>query len=72
MNSKIKIRIYCTVISEVSTKYDTTREFINERLNELCSEHEISAEEVHLYIFLPFIEVSCDIFEVFYSSVSYN
>ena len=50
MNSKIKMRIYCTVIIEVSTKYATTREFINKRLNELCSEHGISAEEVRLYI----------------------
>ena len=30
---------------------DTAREFINKRLNELCSEHGISAEEVRLYIF---------------------
>ena len=50
MNSKIKMRIYCTVINEVSTKYATTREFINKRLNELCSEQGISAEEVRLYI----------------------
>ena len=51
MNSKIKMIIYCTIINEVSTKCDTTREFINKRLNELCSEHGISAEEVRLYIF---------------------
>ena len=30
---------------------DTAREFINKRLNELCSEHGISAEEVRLHIF---------------------
>ena len=29
-----------------------TREFIKKRLNELCSEHGISAEEVRLYIFM--------------------
>ena len=44
------MRIYYTVINEVSTKYETTREFINKRLDELCSEHGISAEEVRLYI----------------------
>ena len=38
------MRTYCTVINEVSAKYDTTRDFINKRLNELCSEHGISAE----------------------------
>ena len=51
MNSKIKMRIYCTVINEVSTKYATTQEFINKKSNELCSEHGISAEEVRVYIF---------------------
>ena len=66
------MRIYCTVINEVSRKYDTTRDFINKRLNELCSEHGISAEEVRLYYFLPFIEVSCYMLEIFYSSVSYQ
>ena len=44
------MRIYYTVINGVSTKYETTREFINKRLDELCSEHGISAEEVRLYI----------------------
>ena len=46
------MRIYGTVINEVPTKYETTRAFINKRLNELCSEHRISAEEVSLYIFM--------------------
>ena len=44
--------IYCTVINGVSTKYETAREFINKRLNELCSEHGISAEEVRLHILM--------------------
>ena len=46
------MRIYCTVINDVCTKYETTREFINKRLNELCSEHGMSAEEVRLCIFM--------------------
>ena len=52
MNLIIKLRIYRTVINDVSTKYETTREFINKRLNELCSEHGMSGEEVRLYIFM--------------------
>ena len=44
--------VYRTVIGEVLIKYENTREFINSRLNELCSEHGISAEEVRLYIFM--------------------
>ena len=51
------MRIYCAVINEVSTKYATTREFINKRLNEICSEHRISAEEVCLYIFYVFYSI---------------
>ena len=49
MNSKTKIRIYRTVINEVSKEYENTREFINNKINVLCSEQEISAEEVRLY-----------------------
>ena len=45
------MRIYYTVINEVSAKYDTTRDFIIKKLNELGSKHGISAEEVCLYIF---------------------
>ena len=52
MNSKTKIRIYRTVINEVSREYENTREFIHNKLNEICSEHGISAEEVRLYIFM--------------------
>ena len=52
MNSKIKIRIYQTVINEVSRVYEDTIDFINKRLNELCSEHGMSAEEICLYIFI--------------------
>ena len=51
MNSKRKIRIYRIVINEVSREYGNTKEFIHNKLNELCSEHVISAEEVCLYIF---------------------
>ena len=52
MNSKTKIRIYRTVIKEVPREYENTREFIHNKLNELCLEHGISAEEVRLYIFM--------------------
>ena len=44
--------VYRAVINEVSAKYQDTREFINKKLNGLCSEHGISAEEVRLYIFM--------------------
>ena len=44
--------VYRPVIDEVLIKYENTREFINSRLYELCSEHGIPAEEVGLYIFM--------------------
>ena len=44
--------VYHTVIDEVSVKYEITRKFIKKRLNELCLEHGISADEVYLYIFM--------------------
>ena len=52
MNLKTKLMVYHTVIDEVFVKYETTKEFIKKRLNELCLEHEISADEVYLYIFM--------------------
>ena len=44
MNLKTKLMVYHTGIDEVSVKYETTREFTKERLNELCLEHGISAD----------------------------
>ena len=52
MNLKTKLMVYQTVIDEVSVKYETTREFIKKRLNELCFEYGISADEVYFYIFM--------------------
>ena len=50
MNLKTKIKIYRKVIDEVSKEYEGAGEFIRNKINELCSEHGISTEEVHLYI----------------------
>ena len=52
MNLKTKLMVYHTLIDEVSVKYENTREFIKKRLNELCLEHGISADEVYLYVFM--------------------
>ena len=52
MNFKTKLMVYHTVIDEVSAKYEATREFIKKKLNEQCSEHGISVDEVYLYIFM--------------------
>ena len=52
MNSKTKIKIYRRVIDEVSKEYEGASEFVRNKINELCSEHGISTEEVRLYIFM--------------------
>ena len=39
-------------MEEVCKEYKKTREFIRDKINELCSEYQISADEVSLYIFM--------------------
>ena len=48
MNSKTKI--YCIVVEEVSKEYEGATGLIRNKINKLCSEHGISAEEVRLYV----------------------
>ena len=52
INTKTKIKIYCIVTEDVCKEYENTREFIHNKINELCSEHGISADEVSLYTFM--------------------
>ena len=46
MNTNIKLHTYHTVIEDVFKEYVTGNEFIRNKLNELCSEHDMSSEEV--------------------------
>ena len=50
MNSKTKMKIYRIVIEEVTKEYEGAGKFICNKINELCSEHGISTEEIRLYI----------------------
>ena len=52
MDSKTKIKIYKKVIEKICQNYEVAREFISNKITELCSEERISTEEVRLYIFL--------------------
>ena len=52
MNLKTKINIYKKTTDDVTTEYEGSGEFILNKINELCSEYGISAEEVRLYIFM--------------------
>ena len=51
MNAKSKIRTYKKIIEEVCREYDDAKEFITNKVKELCSQEGISTEDVHLYIF---------------------
>ena len=51
MYSKTRIEIYKKVTEEVCERLEGAREFINDKVNELCFQEGISLEEVHLYIF---------------------
>ena len=51
MNAKSKIRICKKIIEEVYTEYNGAKEFITNKVKELCSQEGISTEEVRLYIF---------------------
>ena len=47
MKLKTQIKIYQKLVSELGEKYEGAEDFINSRIKDLCSEHEILEEEVH-------------------------
>ena len=51
MNAKSKIRIYKKIIEEVCREYDGAREFITNKVKELCSQEGIYTKEDDLYVF---------------------
>ena len=51
MNAKSKIRIYKKIIEEICREYDSAKESVTNKFQELCSQEGISTEEVHLHIF---------------------
>ena len=40
--NNLKIKIYKTVLKEVSDKYDGTEEFINQKIEEMCCQDILS------------------------------
>ena len=51
--NNIKIKVYKRVPKEVSRKYDGAEDFINSRIQEICSQEKLSAEKViYLLCFL--------------------
>ena len=50
MKLKTQIKIFQKLMSELGGKYDSAKDFINNRVKELRLEHGILEEEVRLYI----------------------
>ena len=51
MNS-LKTKVYKRVLKEVSEKLEGAEDFINRRIDEMCSQEKLSAEEVIIFCFL--------------------
>ena len=50
MNSKNKNKIYKKIIEEVCNKYDSAKEFVNNRIKELCFQEGILINDVHKWL----------------------
>ena len=48
--NNFKIKIYKTVLKEVSEKYDGDEDFVNRKIEEICSQEKLSAEEVIYFL----------------------
>ena len=57
--NNLKIKVYKRVLKEVSEKYDGAEDFINSRIEEICSQEKLSVEEViyFLYFLVSFLAV---------------
>ena len=51
--NNFKIKIYKTVLKEVSEKYDGDEDFVNRKIEEICSQEKLSAEEVIYFLCFP-------------------
>ena len=48
--NNIKMKIYKRVLQEISEKYIEAEDFINKRIEEVCSQEKLSAEEVTYFL----------------------
>ena len=53
--NKIKIKVYKKVLKEISKKYEGAEDFINNRIDEICPQEKLSAEEV-IYFHVSFLQ----------------
>ena len=61
--NNLKIKIYKRVLKHALEKYEGAEEFINGRIDEICSQEKLSVEEliyllyIYIYIFFRFLAV---------------
>ena len=53
--NNLKIKVYRKVLKEVAQKYDGAEDFINNRIEEICSQGKLSAEEI-IYFLVGFLQ----------------
>ena len=53
----IFIKVYKTILKELAEKYDGVEDFINKRIDEICSQEKLSAKDVICFLvgFLQFM-----------------
>ena len=51
--NNIKVKVYKNVLKEISEKNDGAEDFINNRIEEICSQEKLSAAEV-IYFLVSF------------------
>ena len=50
--NNIKVRIYKKVFEEIDEKNNGAEDFINNRIEEICSQEKLSAEEVFIFLLI--------------------
>ena len=53
--NNIKVKVYKKILKEVAEKYDGAEDFINNRIDEIRSQEELSAEKV-IYFLVSFLQ----------------
>ena len=48
--NNVKVKVYKTILKEVSEKYEGIEEFINGKIEEICSQEKLSGKEVIYFL----------------------
>ena len=53
--NNIRVKVYKNALKEVVEKYEEAESFVNNKIDEICSQENFSAEEV-IYFFVSFLQ----------------